>query len=132
MHDSIFNDCMRAFRPIVSVNYPNKDTFNFSSAANLGAAATIAGGAGSDVIAVTAAATLTDANFLNATSIETLRLTGASTITLGANAASAGIVNVSTGTGATSITDSNGITLNVDTTALANNTVLTLALRQKL
>ena len=102
------------------------DTFNFSSAANLGAAATIAGGAGSDTIAVTAAATLTDANFLNATSIETLRLTGASTITLGANAANAGLVNVTTGNGATSITDSNGVTLNVDTTALANNTVLTL------
>ena len=102
------------------------DTFNFSSAANLGAAATIAGGAGSDTIAMTAAATLTDANFLNATSIETLRLTGASTITLGANAASAGFVNVTTGSGATSITDSNGVTLNVDATALANNTVLTL------
>ena len=40
---------------------------------------------------MTAAATLTHANFLHATSIETLRLTGASTITLGANAASAGI-----------------------------------------
>ena len=102
------------------------DTFNFSSAANLSAAATIAGGAGSDVIAVTAAATLTNSNFLNATSIETLRLTGASTITLGANAASAGLVNVSTGSGATSITNSNGVTLNIDTTALANNTVLTL------
>ena len=102
------------------------DTFNFSSAAILGAAATIAGGAGSDTIAMTAAATLTDASFLHATSIETLGLTGASTITLGANAASAGIVNVLTGNGATSITDSNGVTLNTDATALANNTVLTL------
>ena len=102
------------------------DTFNFSSAANLGAAATIAGGAGNDTIAMTAAATLTDANFLHAASIETLGLTGASTITLGTNAASTGIVNVVTGTGATSITDSNGVTLNVDTTALANNTALTL------
>ena len=64
------------------------DTFNFSSAVNLGAAATIAGGAGSDTIAMTAAATLTDARFLNATSTETLKLIGASTITLGANAAS--------------------------------------------
>ena len=71
---------------------------------------------------MTAAATLTDANFLHATSVETLGLTGASTITLGANAASAGIVNVITGTGATSVTDSNGVTLNVDATALANNT----------
>ena len=63
----------------------------------------------------------------NATSIETLDLTGASTITLGANAANAGLVNVITGTGATSITDFNGVTLNVDATALANNTVLTLS-----
>jgi hypothetical protein len=102
------------------------DTFNFSSAANLGAATTIAGGAGNDTIAMTAAATLTDANFLHATSTETLGLTGASTITLGANAASAGLVNVITGNGATSITDSNGVTLHVDTTALANNTALTL------
>ena len=58
--------------------------------------------------------------------IETLRLTGASTITLGANAASAGIVNVITGNGATSITDSNGVTLNVNAAALANNIALTL------
>ncbi len=64
---------------------------------------------GSDTIEMTAAATLTDANFVNATSIETLRLTGASTITLGANAASAGLVNVATGSGATSITDFNGV-----------------------
>ena len=102
------------------------DTFNFSSAANLGAATTIAGGAGNDTIQMTAAATLTDASFLHAASIETLGLTGASTITLGANAAGAGLVNVITGTGATSITDSNGVTLNVDATALANNTALTL------
>ncbi|MGB8043484.1 MAG: calcium-binding protein, partial [Pseudolabrys sp.] len=102
------------------------DTFNFSSAANLGAATTIAGGAGNDTIQMTAAATLTDANLLHAASIETLGLTGASTITLGANAASAGIVNVVTGSGATSITDSNGVTLSVDATALANNTALTL------
>ena len=42
------------------------------------------------------------------------------------NAASAGIVNVITGTGATSVTDSNGITLNVNAAALANNIALTL------
>ena len=103
------------------------DTFNFSSAANLGAATTIAGGAGNDTIQMTAAATLTDASFLHAASIETLGLTGASTITLGANAAGAGLVNVITGTGATSVTDSNGVTLNVEATALAQNTALTLA-----
>ena len=102
------------------------DTFNFSSAVNLGAATTIAGNAGNDTIQMTAAATLTDASFLHASSIETLGLTGASTVTLGANAAGAGIVNVITGTGATSITDSNGVTLDVNAAALANNTALTL------
>ena len=88
----------------VLIGGTGSDTFNFSSAANLLAAVSIAGGAGNDAIAMTAAATLTDANFLNATSIETLRLSGASTITLGANAATIGLVNVSTGSGATSIT----------------------------
>ena len=102
------------------------DTFNFGSAVNLGAATTIAGGAGNDTIQMTAAATLTDANFLHASSVETLRLTGASTVTLGVNAASAGIVNVITGAGATSVTDSNGIMLNVNAAALANNIALTL------
>ena len=53
-------------------------------------------------------------------------MTGASTVTLGANAAGAGIVNVITGTGATGITDSNGVTLDVNAAALANNTALTL------
>src|SRR6202030_566024 len=52
------------------------DIFNFGSAANLGAAATIAGGLGSDTIPLTAAATVNDGNFANATSIETLGLTG--------------------------------------------------------
>jgi uncharacterized membrane protein YeaQ/YmgE (transglycosylase-associated protein family) len=45
---------------------------------------------------------------------------------LGADAAAAGIVNVIAGTGATSITDTNGVTLNVNATALAQNTALTL------
>ena len=38
----------------------------------------------------------------------------------------AGIVNVITGTAATSITDFNGVTLNVNAAALANNIALTL------
>jgi Ca2+-binding RTX toxin-like protein len=102
------------------------DIFNFGSAANLGAAASIAGGLGSDTIQMTAAATVSDGNFAHATSIETLGLTGASTVTLGSNSSTAGISNVVTGAGATSITDSNGVALNVNATALANNTALTL------
>jgi Ca2+-binding RTX toxin-like protein len=102
------------------------DIFNFGSAANLGAAASIAGGLGSDTIQMTAAATVSDGNFAHATSIETLGLTGASTVTLGSNSSTAGISNVVTVAGATSITDSNGVALNVNATALANNTALTL------
>jgi Ca2+-binding RTX toxin-like protein len=104
------------------------DIFNFSTAANLAAAMSIAGGAGSDTIRMTAAATLTDTDFLHATSIETLGLTGASTVTLSTNAATTGITNVTTGNGATSLTTTaTGPTaLTIDATALANNTALTL------
>ena len=74
-----------------------------------------------------AAVTLNSGDFANVTSVQTLQLTGANTITLGADAAAAGIVNVITGAGATSITDSNGVALNVTATALADNVALTLA-----
>ena len=105
----------------------NNDAFNFASELNLLAAASIDGGLGTDTIQMTSATTLTDADFAHATSVETLRLTGASTVTLGANAASAGITSVSSGAGATNITNSNGVTLNVNAAALAQNTALTLS-----
>ena len=102
------------------------DVFGFGSAAALMAPAAINGNGGADTISTTAAVSLDDGAFAHVSGVQSLRLTGASTITLGGNAASAGLVNVATGSGATSITDSNGVALNVDATTLANNTALTL------
>ena len=108
------------------------DTFNFASQAALAAAEIINGGVGNDCIQMTAAATLVDNDFATAgtrliSSIETLGLTGASIVTLGARANDAGIVNVVTGTGATTINRSGVLAaLNVNAAALPDNTVLTL------
>ena len=76
---------------------------------------------------MTAAVTLNGGDFAHVSGIQSLQLAGASTVTLDTDAAAAGIANVTTGSGATSITDSNGVTLNVNATALAQNTTLTLA-----
>ncbi len=109
----------------------NDDTFIFATKENLNAAIVIDGGAGNDRIQMTAAATLIDSDFatggIKAISIETLGLTGASTVTLGINANTAGIVNVVTGTGATNLTSTDIAILNVNAAALAQNTLLTLA-----
>jgi Ca2+-binding RTX toxin-like protein len=84
-------------------------------------------GAATDTVQITGPATLTDADFAHALSIEILRLDGASSITLGTNASAAGIKTVVTGNGATSITDSNSGTLTVNATALGAGNTLTLA-----
>ena len=109
---------------------PGNDTFAFASEASLVAPGAINGNGGADTISMIAAVTLNSGDFANVTSVQTLQLTGANTITLGADAAAAGIVNVITGTGATSITDSNGVTLNVNATALADNTALSYRRRR--
>ena len=106
---------------------PGNDTFAFASEASLVAPGVINGNGGADTISMIAAVTLNSGDFANVTSVQTLQLTGANTVTLGPDAAAAGIVNVATGTGATSIMDSNGVTLSVVATALADNTALTLA-----
>ncbi len=98
----------------------------FGSEATLTAPAAISGNGGADTISMTAAVTLDDGDFAHVGGVQSLQLTGASTIALGANAASAGLVNVTTGSGATSITDSNGVTLNVDASALTAGQSLTL------
>ena len=103
------------------------DTFAFASEASLVAPGAVNGNGGADTISMIAAVTLNSGDFANVNSVQTLQLTGANTITLGADAAAAGIVNVITGIGTTSITDSNGVTLNVNATALADNVALTLA-----
>jgi hypothetical protein len=106
---------------------PGADTFSFASEGALSAAALINGGAATDTVQITGPATLTDADFAHALSIEILRLDGASSVTLGTNASAAGIKTVVTGNGATSITDSNSGTLTVNATALGAGNTLTLA-----
>jgi Ca2+-binding RTX toxin-like protein len=102
------------------------DTFNFANQAALVAAGGIYGNAGTNKIALTAATTLNDADFVNIKTIQQLSLTGASTVTLAANALSAGINSVITGSGATSITGSNAGTLAVNATAMTSGSILTL------
>jgi hypothetical protein len=60
-----------------------------------------------------------------------MALTGASSVTLGTNAASASIANITIGNGATNIADSNTGTLNVNAGALATGTLLTLSGSEK-
>jgi hypothetical protein len=110
---------------------PGADVFQFASEAALAAPAAIFGNGGSDTIAITAPATLADADFAHAHNILTLVLTGGSTVTLGADAAAAKIANVTTGNGATSIADSNTGTLTVGAAALAAGAVLTLSGSEK-
>src|SRR4029077_6983348 len=107
------------------------DVFSFVSEAALVAPAAIFGSGGSDTIAITAPATLADADFAHAHNILTLLLTGASAVTLGAIGAAAGIANVTIGNGATSITDNNTGTLNVNAGALAAAALLTLSGSEK-
>jgi Ca2+-binding RTX toxin-like protein len=76
---------------------------------------------------MSAAVTLIDADFAYVHGVQHLQLTGASSITLGADAASAGINTLITDSGPTSITDSGGSVLAVNAAALANNTALTLS-----
>jgi hypothetical protein len=104
------------------------DTFSFASEAAVSAAALINGGGGTtDTLKLTAAATLTDADFAHAQAIEILGLTGASSVTLGPNASAAGIKTVTVGNGNTNITDTNSGALAITATALPAGSTLTLA-----
>ena len=85
------------------------DVFGFGSAAALTAPAAISGNGGADTISMTAAVTLDDGDFAHVSGVQTLRLTGASSVTLDTDAAAAGIANVTTGSGATSITNSTAL-----------------------
>lgn len=92
---------------------------------------------GPDILKFTTATTVTDADFAKIHDIESVQLTGASTITLGANALAAGIGGeitpalgnggIITGDGNTSITDTNARALNVNASAMLAGTTLTLA-----
>jgi hypothetical protein len=115
------------------------DTFAFGSEPAL-LNGGVWGNGGSDIIAFSAAATLTDADFANvrlggltlpsgatASSTKmTLTLSGASAITLGTNASKAKISAITIGNGNTSITNGNPGTLTVNGAALGSGKTLTL------
>ena len=115
---------------IVSAPYlegtPGNDIFSIASEATLAAAAGIYGNGGTDTIQL-AAATLTDADLAHVSNVQNLALTGASSVTLGANAARAGIATVITGNGTTSIADSNSGTLTVNAASLLSSASLSLS-----
>jgi hypothetical protein len=73
------------------------DVFKFASAAALAAPAAIYGDGGTDTVKITAAAALSDADFAHLHAIHTLALTGDSDVTLGPDAAAAGVVAVAMG-----------------------------------
>lgn len=105
------------------------DTFQFASHADLAAATAVNGTSGTDNITITAAALdLVDSDFTNASNIDSVILTGASTITVGtaANTAMGGAVVVKTGAGATTVDGANSIAVTVDATSLADGVALTL------
>jgi hypothetical protein len=102
------------------------DLFSFT-VAGLTSTDNVAGGAGSDTLAISNAGTLADAQFTNVTSVESLTLTGASTLTAGTEASQAGIATVITGSGNTTVNTSlNGYDLSIDAASLGDGASLTL------
>jgi Ca2+-binding RTX toxin-like protein len=65
---------------------------------------TLLGGNGSDTLQIATTETILDTDFINTSSVEVLRLTGSSEVTLGEKADSAGIATVIGGTGSSTIT----------------------------
>jgi hypothetical protein len=68
------------------------------------AANTLVGGEGNDTLQITTAETVLDTDFTNTTSVEVLRLTGSSDVTIGEKADFAGIATVIGGSGTSTIT----------------------------
>ncbi len=103
------------------------DTFRYTDAAQLGSD-TINGGADADQILFTTAGVFADSDFASAsvTGVESIGLTGASTVTLGATTTTLGLNTVQTGTGTTTVNRSNTTATTVNAQALANDTVLTI------
>src|SRR6185436_7757732 len=88
------------------------DSFRYSNA-NFTAADTVTGGAGVDEIRITDAATVTDAQFANKNTVETIALgadAGGQTVTLGATSQTAGIVTVDA---SAVVTPANAVTINL-------------------
>ncbi len=78
------------------------DTITFETTDTLSSIDTVTGNAGTDILVITDAGAL-DADFTNVTTIETLTLGGASSVTLGTEATAAGIVTINGSAGADTI-----------------------------
>lgn len=104
------------------------DVFRFISGDELAEDVRVQGDGGANSIEITAAdLTIVDADFTNVLNVQTLALTGASTVVLDINAFAAGITNVTTGAGVTSITTNNTVTaVSINAAALADDTALRL------
>ena len=103
------------------------DTVNVT-VAGLTSTDTVDGGAGSDTLVFTDAGVITDSQLTNVTTVETVTLTGASTISAGTEASQAGIATINTGTGATTVNSTaTGYDLTVNAANLADNANLTLS-----
>lgn len=87
------------------------DTITFETTDTLSSIDTVTGGAGTDILVITDAGAL-DADFTNVTTIETLTLGGASSVTLGTEAQAAGIVTVNDSAGIDTI-DASAMTVAV-------------------
>jgi hypothetical protein len=103
-----------------------------SQGSTFGPGDVLAASGGSNTLLLTAdgIVTVTDANFAHVGGFQTLS-TGnhdnGANITLGANAAAAGIVNLTLGAANNTVTDTNGLTLNIDATAYNADSSLTLS-----
>ena len=85
------------------------------------------GGGGSDTLVISDAGTISDAQFTNVTLLESVTLTGASTLTAGTEASQAGIAIVTTGSGNTTVNTSlNGYDLTLEAASLGDGASLTL------
>jgi hypothetical protein len=91
--------------------------------------AQLVGGDGTDTIIITdASSTIMDSDFSTSSDIEYLQLTGASSAVLGNAVAAAGIGILITGTGNTSITCTQELTLlDIDASLMLDDTLLTLS-----
>ena len=76
---------------------------------------------------MTSPTVLTDADFAHAASVEILGLTGASSVSLAANASAAGIATINVGAGDTSVSDVNTGKLTLNAAGLGPGHTLTLA-----
>jgi len=108
------------------------DVFMYANAAALNLDASVDGGLNNDTIQFTGATVLGDADFTDVASVETVILTGASTIVVQAEGYAAGILNVTTGIGDTVIDlgtaySTATASLNVNANLMADDTTLTLA-----